>query len=105
MPQKRACSNNKGAKHRDGNCYSPRGQLKVTHRIFLVKKYEETGSFSSVMPHKLIMPHELVIIAFGDRIWIDLLKGEQNKTFLNTLKTVLTCIKITLQKHGGHCGY
>ena len=48
MPQKRAHSNNKGVQHRDRHCCSPRGQLKVTHRILLVKKYEETRYFSAV---------------------------------------------------------
>ena len=84
---------------------SPRGQLKVTHRTLLVKKYEETGSFSAFMSHKLIMPHKLVRIAIGDRIWIELLKGEQNKIFLNTLRTVPTRIKITLQKNEGRVYY
>ena len=47
MAQKRAFSNNKNVQKRDRGCYSPCGQIKASHRILLVKKYEETGSFSA----------------------------------------------------------
>ena len=97
MPQKRSYSNNKKVQKRSRFCYSPRGQLKASHRILLVKKFSILIWTST----KTRFVQRIMQIASG----VEKLKRAQYDVFLRTLKSVPTRVKIVLEKKGGNCGY
>ena len=97
MPHKRSYSNDKKVQKRSTFCYSPRGQLKASHRILLVKNLSILIWTST----KTRFVQRIVQIASE----VEKLKGEQYDVILRTLKSAPTRVKIVLEKKGGNCGY